>query len=314
MQFSTKILGLGLACTLAVVGCGKKDKETKEQPTAAETPVATEVVPNCDDASVKNALVRALAGQIDGHINTAMADYPNAESLDLVRRTQQRLSTLSIDLQNAKAEGEVCHIDVIVHLPTVDITYADRYFASVNAPRLSERAAELGVSLDDGGRLTVPVSYKITDGVVDLTEPAPALSIISDAISASAYVMAKGEGRVNTAPRPAVTVRPLQPAEIVRPQPVPRPDVAPTPAPAAQPAEPSISISRPESQDPLAAQYAEQNPSEVASPAATPAPEATPAPAATPVPAATPAPATRPSTPAPQGDDEITIVETDETY
>lgn len=312
MQFSTKILGLGLACTLAVVGCGKKDKETKEQPAAAETPVVTEVTPNCDDASVKNALVRALAGQIDGHINTAMANYPDAESLDLIRRTQQRLSTLSIDLQNAKVEGEVCHIDVIVHLPTVDITYADRYFASVNAPRLSERASELGVNLDDGGRLSIPVSYKVTDGVVDLTEPVPALSIISDAISASAYVMAKGGGRVNTAHRPTVTVHPLQPTEIVRPQPVPRPDAAP--APTAQTAEPSISISRPESQDPLAAQYAEQNSSEATSPATTPAPEAAPAPAATPAPTATPAPAARPSTRAPQGDDEITIVETDETY
>lgn len=236
---SFKLLTLSLLCGAIMVGCGKKDNQDNDTP--AEPPTA-QVIPNCDDASIKNALVRTLAGQIDNQINGLVGGYANSDDIDLSRRTQQRLSELNIDLQNARVNDDSCSIDIIAPLPATDIMYADRYFASQNLASVAERARTLGIDLASDNRLVIPVKYRIDNGSVSLIDQAPALTLIAETMTASAYAMAQGENRINTNARPAITVTPLEPIQITRPEPT-------TPE----------STTTPPSQDPLAAEYDRQN-------------------------------------------------------
>lgn len=251
MPSNLKLLTFSLACVLAITACDKKERETKT-PTQEETVSVVEMVPNCDDASIKNGLVQALASQINGHLDVAVASYNNADSLDLVRKTQQRLSELSLDLENARNEGDVCQINAIINLSANDIKYANRHFEKSGLPSLDEQIANLKATLDNG-RLIIPVSYQLVDGKVSLSQAAPALNVVTELMTASAYMMATGAGRV-TITRPSVTVAPLPPTEITRPDVNPQPDTTeinpaqdnttaeptPTPTPATPSQEPPI--------------------------------------------------------------------------
>lgn len=305
---NAKTLSLGLLCSLAIIGCNKKDKQAETAPeTAPEAVVVVDANPNCDDASIKNSLIQELSKQMAGDVETIVADYSNAAEIDLVRRTQQRLGDLGVDLQNVRAEGDTCHADIIVTLPVVDVNYADRYFKAQGLPSIAELAAEKSLTFADN-RLSSAISYQITNGNVAINKP-DILSLIAQTISASAYNMAQDENTVNTAARPAIKVRPLAPSEIARPNATPRPDVAATPTTTTSESS-SSSTTTPESQDPLVAEFAEKQKAEQAELAT--APTATPTDKA---PAKAEPKDSAPTTGKPvEGDSEITIIESDETY
>lgn len=332
MPLNRKLIAVSLACALGIIGCDNK-KESKEAPQAPkEETVATGVVentPKCDDASVKNGLVRALATQINDQINGAVSNFDDIDSAELARRTQQRLSDLGIDLQNAQADGNTCHIDVLVNLPINDTSYANRHFAKTDSPSIAMRASELNITLDSNNRLTIPVSYQLIDGVVTLNQSAtPALSMIADVMSASAYVMAKGGGKIDTSARPTISVRPLTPATITPANPQPtqnsannaagnrtstsssntatNSDNASTSTNTTARETPAQDAPERDSRDPLVQEFREQNAgNDDSSRDSTPKPKAEPK---------SEAPKAEPKAAAPTGNDEITIVETDETY
>lgn len=238
MSLNSKLLAVSLACALAIiVGCNKKEKEPKTASVEAEQlAVVADTTPNCDDASIKNSLVKALATQISTQVETAIGEYPNASELDLARLISQRLSELGIDLQNANAEGDVCHIDVIVNLSANDVKFANQHFASNEQPSIAERAKEYKISLDKNNRLIIPVSYQVVDGQAMIDESSStALNIIVDTMSASAYAMANGKGTISTTTRPAPEVAPLQPVDIPKPAKVEPPKTNP-----AQTGQPSV--------------------------------------------------------------------------
>ncbi len=309
---NAKTLSLGLLCGLAIVGCNKKDKQAEATPeTAPEAVVVVDANPNCDDASIKNSLIQELSKQMAGDVETIVADYPNATEIDLVRRTQQRLGDLGVDLQNVRAEGDTCHADIIVTLPVVDVNYADRYFKAQGLPSIAELATEKSLNFADN-RLSSAISYQVANGGVSINKP-DILSLIAQTISASAYNMAQDENNVNTTGRPAIKIRPLAPSEIARPSATPRPDVASTtttPATTTTSESSSSSTTTPESQDPLVAEFAEKQKAEKAELAT--APTATPTDKA---PAKAEPKDSAPTSSKPvEGDAEITIVESDETY
>lgn len=285
MSLNSKMLALSLACTLAIVGCNKKEKEEQTPSIEAEKPVVVDVAPNCDDASIKNSLIKALAIQISGQVETAIARSPSADGVDLKRLISQRLNDLSIDLQNANVEGNVCHIDVIVNLTTNDVKFANQYFASTEEPSLAERAKDSKISLDKNNRLIIPVSYQVIDGQAVIAEASSeVLGIIADTVSASAHALANSKSAISTNARPALEVEPLEPVEV--PKPV---KIEPSKTDNAQPqpkAEP-----KPEATS--------KKPSESA-------PE--------PRPVAEPKPEPKEPAPIATNGNEISIVETDETY
>lgn len=287
MSLNPKLLALCVAGALAVVGCNQKEKEQKTPSVEAEKPaVVAESAPKCDDASIKNSLVKALATQISTQVDATIAKQPNAGELDLARLISQRLGELGIDLQNANADGNVCHIDVIVNLSANDVKFANQYFASTDQPSIAEQAKEYKISLDKNNRLIIPVNYQVVDGQATIDESsAKSLNIIVDTMSASAHAMASGKGTISTATRPAPDVQPLEPVAIPKP----------------------ASIEQPKTEQPRA----EQPKTEPKKPSETvnqePRPEPQPEPAK-------PEPKEPARPPVSTNDNEIAIVETDETY
>lgn len=201
-----RFFALGALTAVLLLGCNKKPP-TEPEP-QAET--AARIPTNCDDASIKNALVRRLATDISAHIDQLVDAYPKQKDLDLGRLTQKRLNELNIDLQNARVQGESCLIDVIAPLPASDVSYADRHFATTDAPSVERRAEQMGVATDNN-QLIIEVAYTTTDGVVALAAPAPALGLFAETMVASAYTMAQKESRVDTAGRPAIRITPAEP-------------------------------------------------------------------------------------------------------
>lgn len=302
---TTKTLGISLMCGVLMAGCTKKEEPApkKEEPQQA-TATTTKVAPKCDDVSVKNSLVKALSTATNDQIIALMDSYEGADKLDLARRTQQRLGEVRLDLKDIRVDGEACLAKMVATLPTSDINHAERYYKSASKPNLAELARTHSVELNNG-HLSTSIPYTVQNGTANLSETPSALGFIANLMSASAYHMAKGEGRINTNARPAVTVQPLPPMEVTRPKPAVRePEIPntptptpPTPSRTATPApEPSILATEPDM---------------VATPPTTSSVDTAPEPAQ----AVAPTPKPKATTTAPvEGDDEITIVESDETY
>lgn len=293
MKFSTnKLLGVSLVCGLLMVGCDKKEVSTPKQdePKTQTTHTKPQAnTPVCDDIGAKNSLVRALSEAVSNEVSGLMSVYKNAEPLDLARRTQQQLGQINLDLQNIRVDGNICTADAVVVVPASDLAYADRYYQANGKPTLAKLGQTHSVEINDG-RIVIPVHYTIQDGKASLTETPSALEFIANVVSASAYMTAQGAGRINTNARPAVSV-----------QPPPRSIDASRPKPAQR--EPEIAM-------PTPSQSVDENTSAdvggelQAPPTAKPKTEV----------AKTEAPKTEPK-PAPvEGEDEIAIVETDETY
>lgn len=213
-----KILGISLICGLLMVGCNKKEEPKTEPNQNSQTTANTA---QCDDASIKNSLVRALSVATNEQVGSLMANYPNADGIDLSRRTQQRLGQISLDLQNVRIDGDSCLADMVVVIPTGDLGHAEAYYQSNDKPGITERSVSQSLTIEQG-RISTPVRYTIKEGRAVLTDTPRALALIADIMSASAYHMAQDESRLNTNARPAVNVQPLEPIEVTRPNPVVR--------------------------------------------------------------------------------------------
>lgn len=213
MKFSTnKIVGLSLAFALLVTGCNKQEAQTptKSDDNQAQNTVKTEpttpaTAPICDDVASKNSLVRALSVAVNDEVLGLMDSYKNADKLDLARRTQQRLGQINLDLQNIRADGDSCLADVVAVVPAGDLSYAERHYQASGKPSLAELGNQHSIQMSDG-RIVTPVRYNIQDGKVSLSETPSALGFIANIVSASAYMTAQGAGQVDIDARPAVNV------------------------------------------------------------------------------------------------------------
>lgn len=209
---SYKILSLLLISALAVVACKKQEQPKEEQVKTTETtPI------NCDDASVKNSLIKALTSQLGNDVNSVMANYADADTLELSRRTLQRLSEINLDLQDTKLDNTTCQATLVIGIPEVDISYAKKHYSDNNLTPLENRLNSDTLKLANG-KISTVISYTVNNNVATLNSTVPALKTISDIMSASAYQMAQDENRVNIAARPAITVRPLEPVRVERPE------------------------------------------------------------------------------------------------
>lgn len=217
-----KTLGISLLCGLLMVGCNKQENEPKaENKEKVKETTTVNTTPNCDDAGVKNSLVKALSFATNEEVTALMTNYNNADKLDLARRTQQRLGQISLDLQNIQADGDTCLADMVVVVPSGDLEHASAYYKANNKPSIAELAVKHALKINEG-RISSAIRYTIKDGQATLSDTPNALAFIADLMSASAYRMAQGEGRVNTTARPAIKVQPAKPTEVARPQPVVR--------------------------------------------------------------------------------------------
>lgn len=185
---------------LAISGCSK-------QPTQDSTPEPAPVVVNCNDASIKNGLVKALSDRLQQKIDEAATDYP---SPDFQTLAWQRLDDIAIDLQNAHNQDDSCQADAIIILPISDIQNANLYYGKVAAPSVAERALSQDIALGADTRFVAPVRYQVVNGAVVLQDSSPLPTLIADTLSASAYTMSNTKDKVKTRkPVIAVPVEPL---------------------------------------------------------------------------------------------------------
>ncbi len=291
-----RTLAIALTTLLALSACDKK----KDVPTNGEVSTNTSVqplAPNCDDASVKNSLVMALSLQTSQDVANLMVNFPDDPMLDLPRQVQQRLANLTLDFQNIRAEGEVCVADMIINLPHTDVGYAQRYYMR-NGTSVELLAQNKGLKLD-GTRIVTPVRYSVTNGQAALLDRPNALALVAEIMSASAYMMSQGAGQINTTARPPIRVEPLAP-DFARPAPAPEVVVIPepvTPSPTVTD-EPFSTL-----EDNSTTHVTPHSPTSEKPKATVAAPKPKPP---------TAAPSVAPSLPV--GDDEIVVIEGDDTY
>lgn len=229
------VLMMGLVCATSMVACHKKDRHEHE---ADSESMAVQTVFNCDDVSIKNALLRTLSTHLNTQMTDLLASYPDVERLNLAGRTQARLDELSIDLQNTRGEGESCVVDVVVPLSQQDVVYADQYFARENLSLVQERADGYGVQFGADNHLIVPVRYQPNQpatsqpatNLVNLIGDNAALTLITQTMSAATYQLIQNEK--NTA-RSTIRISAADPIEVIYSE-------------------------RPPSQDPLAIAYEQQ--------------------------------------------------------
>lgn len=193
--------------TLLAVGCSKQEAP-QEQIVADTAPVV-----NCDDASIKNGLVRTLSDTLQQQITAAVATYPDALPLQLERRAWQRLDDIAIDLQNVHYDNNACQAQTIIILPISDVQYADRYYNKVALPSVAERVANQEVSLGADTRFVAPISYQVIDNTITLHNHLTLSTLIADTLTASAYMMAKNDSKAK-ASRPSTAVVTLEPTAI----------------------------------------------------------------------------------------------------
>lgn len=225
---ATKSVGITLLCALTLAGCNNKDKEETKTETA---PPVTQISKlSCDDASIKNGLLKELTSVVEGHIVGSLDDFDDAKALDLEKHIKDRLPEIGVDLQNVRTENGLCLTDLHITLPKADLGYANRYFKAQDEPSIGEQAEEAGVEFTEN-TFIAPISYRVDGGDVKLDGQPAVLSLVATASGAAAYTVAKnarggndtpkastsnnsnGTAKNNVAPAPAVKPRPPKPAE-----------------------------------------------------------------------------------------------------
>lgn len=206
MRFAS--LSFLFASLLVLTACQKKS-EPQEEPVVEQTNQPAPIV--CDDASTKNALIKALSVELTAAVNRAAQTYPDGDTLEIGRHAMQRLSELQLDLQEVQAQGETCSAKIVVSLPVVDVTHAERHYRSLGMS-LQEHLNASKVGFADN-TLDFLVHYVPQKSSVQLESGHEALAMLADTMTASAYGMAKSE-RVKVV-RPVITVQPLEPIAIV---------------------------------------------------------------------------------------------------
>lgn len=195
MNRTVLTLALIALFVFAINGCSK-------QPVQDSTPEPAPVVINCNDASIKNGLVKALSDRLKQKITEAVADYLDSE-LEIL--AWQRLDDIAIDLQNAHNQDDICQADAIVILPMSDIQNANQYYGKTASPSVAERAISQDIALGADTRFVAPVRYQVVDGTVVLQDGSALPTLIADTLSASAYTMSNTKSKVK-ARKPVVAV------------------------------------------------------------------------------------------------------------
>lgn len=304
-----------LACVSAValaltgmVGCTKKD--SPEPQAQAEIEVATpEVVDRpaavCDDVSLKNRVVSLVRDEL---YTASVRGLGNGASDELSLQLKARLSGLDIDLQNVSEDGGECRGQLHVVLPNEEIAFANKTFSGAGVASLEEQAIEKDVSLMGGNRLVGDFVFQADGEALAIDNNTPVIALASETMATAVRSMNRqnlanakretariGQESSDIIPAPTVQIRPVElpplpqvptPEEaILQPEDVPS-GVPQTVEPKAEP-----------KTEPKADLQAQTESKPTAEPKTEPKPE--------------PKPEPKSEKPA---SNEITIVETDETY
>ena len=244
-----KVAGIGIACSLALAGCDRSEKEETtetaeltEDTTASENAAATAV--SCDDPMVQDRLKSALKNTLNQQAQTVAANYANDAQIALGSGVvTTKTNGIVIDIQNAatlqaaNANGlTTCQASVSMTLPSEDLYQASQVQAANNQPSLQSRLAQDNIRINNNMLVDDAFTYVVgTQGGQVRTRIAgqPALlTVVSEVVASSAYQSAMEEQRTQRAAQQAE--RPAQQNNNTTSQPR-----AVTPAAPARPAQPA---------------------------------------------------------------------------
>ncbi len=245
-----KVAGIGIACSLALAGCDRSEKEdttetaevTEQETEVSENAAATAV--SCDDPIVQDRLKSALKNTLNQQAQTVAANYANDAEIALGSGVvTTKTNGIVIDIQNAatlqaaNANGlTTCQASVSMTLPSEDLYQASQVQAANNQPSLQSRLAQDNIRINNNMLVDDAFTYVVgTQGGQVRTRIAgqPALlTVVSEVVASSAYQSAMEEQRTQRAAQQAE--RPAQQNNNTASQPR-----AVTPAAPARPAQPA---------------------------------------------------------------------------
>lgn len=212
-----KAAGIGIACSLALAGCDRSEKEDTTQPAelteqeSAATENAASTAVSCDDAMVQDRLKTALKNTLNQQAQTLAANYANDAEISLASGVvSDKTNGIMIDVQNAavlqaaNANGmTTCQASVSMTLPSEDLYQASQVQAANNQPSLQSRLAQNNIRINNNMLVDDAFTYVVgTQGGQVRTRIAgqPALiTVVADVMAASVFKSAMDEARAQRA-------------------------------------------------------------------------------------------------------------------
>lgn len=209
------------AMALALAGCNQ-EKPASNEP-AAVKPTVQPLMLSCDDASIKNRLVREVQAVLEKRTLSLIQTYDDAEAVGLERRVQQRLTELVLDLQNVQAatdKEDDCQTDLQVLFTADDIKHANAQANKNTQPNiqtvLAEHDAILANNSVTNNSVTVPLQYHISGMEVSIKHEPKVLDVLAQMLVSSVYGAAVSDEMVDISGRAAPKIVPVAPIAVVR--------------------------------------------------------------------------------------------------
>lgn len=159
-----QVAGIGVICSLAIIGCERSDKEesaaetaevTTEQPAANDSTVMPAI--SCDNPLVEDRLKIALRNTLNQQAQTLVTNYASEAGVSVnTAAINDKIGGVLIDVQNATVLQEAnangmttCQASVSMTLPSEDLYQASQVRADNNQPSLQTRLAQDNIRLNN---------------------------------------------------------------------------------------------------------------------------------------------------------------------
>lgn len=169
----TQLAGVGLLCSLAIVGCNRSEKVDQDELDADEVVVVNEetVAPviACDNPLVQDKLKAALKSTLNQQAQSLAANYANATEVSInANAITSKVSRILIDVQNAALLQEAnangmttCQASVSMTLASEDLYQASQLQSANNQPSLQTRLAQNNIRINNNMLVDDAFSYVV---------------------------------------------------------------------------------------------------------------------------------------------------------
>ena len=166
----TQLAGVGLLCSLAIVGCNRSEKVDEEADKVVivkEETVAPVIA--CDNPLVQDKLKAALKNTVNQQAQSVAASYANAAGISLdANAITSKINGMLIDVQNAallqdaNANGmTTCQASISMTLASEDLYQANQLQSANNQPSLQTRLAQNNIRINNNMLVDDAFSYVV---------------------------------------------------------------------------------------------------------------------------------------------------------
>ena len=195
----TQLAGVGLLCSLAIVGCNRSEKVDEEADKVVivkEETVAPVIA--CDNPLVQDKLKAALKNTVNQQAQSVAASYANAAGISLdANAVTSKINGMLIDVQNAallqdaNANGmTTCQASISMTLASEDLYQASQLQSANNQPSLQTRLAQNNIRINNNMLVDDAFSYVVgTQGgqvQARIIGQPPLVMLVSEVVAGSA--------------------------------------------------------------------------------------------------------------------------------